>query len=55
MAMQAPPKKRAEPKSQRERFLEAARQAEADESGKAFERAIKKIIRRSKPACRSGS
>lgn len=29
---------------QRERFIEAARKAEADESGKSFEKAFKKIV-----------
>lgn len=31
-------------KSQRERFVETARNAEADESGIPFERALKKIV-----------
>lgn len=31
-------------KSQKERFIETAREVEADESGKAFERALKKVI-----------
>lgn len=41
-----PAKKPPDPKekSQKERFIEAAREAGVDESGKEFERAIKKII-----------
>lgn len=31
-------------KSQKERFIEKARELEADETGEAFERAIKKVI-----------
>ena len=52
----APDKKRsgkappvAKAKSQRERFIEKAREIEADESGKAFERAFKKIIPPARP------
>lgn len=44
------PDKKAKPKkkpsrdlSQKERFIEAARNAEADETGETFERAMKKI------------
>jgi hypothetical protein len=33
-------------KSQRERFIEAAREIGVDESGKEFERAIKKLAQR---------
>jgi hypothetical protein len=32
-------------KEQSERFIAAARELEADESGKAFEKAIKRIVR----------
>lgn len=41
-----PKKIKAKPKekSQRERFIEAARRAEVDETGEAFERAFKKIV-----------
>ncbi|MBO6669610.1 hypothetical protein [Parvibaculum sp.] len=45
------PEKKAKPKkkpdrklSQKERFIEAARAAEADETGETFERTIEKII-----------
>lgn len=31
-------------KPQRERFVEAAKAAEVDESGKAFEKAVKKVV-----------
>ncbi len=47
------PKKKPPPpdeKPQRERFIEAARQAGVDETGEAFERAFKKIV----PPKRSG-
>jgi hypothetical protein len=40
-------KKSAKP-SQAERFVEAARKAEVDESGKAFERAMKKVAKPAK-------
>ncbi len=36
-------------KSQSERFIEAAREAEADETEEGFERAFKKVIHPSKP------
>jgi hypothetical protein len=41
-----PPRKKAgaKPKSQRERFIEAARAQGADESGTAFERAFRSIV-----------
>ncbi len=49
MPKKSPPKP--DEKSQRERFIEAAREAQADESGEAFERAIKKVAQKqaSKP------
>ena len=39
-------------KSQRERFIEAARKVEADETGAKFERAFKKLVppKKGKPA-----
>ena len=37
-------------KSQRERFIDAARESGADESGKEFERAFRKIVPASKKA-----
>jgi hypothetical protein len=40
----AKPKRKRDDKSQKERFIEKAREVEADESGEAFERALKKII-----------
>jgi hypothetical protein len=40
----APPKAKPAEKSQRERFIETARQLEADETGEAFERAFRKIV-----------
>jgi hypothetical protein len=44
----APKKKKAKPKltdkEQSERFIETARSLDADESGKEFERTVKKII-----------
>lgn len=49
------PKKAAQPtKSQRERFMETARDVEADESGKTFERTFKKLIppKKAKPSNR---
>jgi hypothetical protein len=36
--------KRLTPAEQHARFVEAAKKAEADESGKTFERAFKKIV-----------
>ena len=42
MPAKKPPAK--DEKPQRERFIEAARDAEADETGKAFEKAFKKIV-----------
>jgi hypothetical protein len=53
--MAAKPKRKPKPKlsdkEQSERFKEAARKAEADESGEEFERAFRKIVppRRSAP------
>ena len=43
---QAPPKasKKAKEKSQRERFIEAAREVGVDESGDEFERALDQIV-----------
>lgn len=46
--MRKPPPKSDDPK-QSERFIEAARKAEADESGKTFERAFKKIASPKRP------
>lgn len=46
------PKKKPPPKGekpQKERFLEAAKSSGADESGKEFERAVKKIVLPAKP------
>ena len=37
-------------RSQSARFIEAAKKAEADETGKKFERAFKKIVRPNKPS-----
>ena len=37
-------------KAQKARFIEAAKKAEADLSGKEFERAFKKIVKAEKPA-----
>ncbi|MBN8980089.1 MAG: hypothetical protein J0I29_02265 [Rhizobiales bacterium] len=34
-----------EAKTQRERFIETAREIDADESGKQFEKAFKKVVR----------
>ncbi len=55
--MAKPKRKEEQPeKSQRERFIETAREVEVDESGEAFERAIKKIAVKSvKPSPRNGS
>jgi hypothetical protein len=44
MAKQTRPKRPSAAKSQRARFIDAARQAEADESGKQFEKAFGKIV-----------
>jgi hypothetical protein len=44
-------KKKKEPKDERaqsERFIEAARKSGADESGKKFEKALKKIMKSAK-------
>ena len=41
--------KRLKAADQRARFIEAAKKAEADESGKAFEKAFKKIVKAEKP------
>ena len=40
----AKPKPKPDDKSQKERFIETARELEADESGKAFDRAFKRIV-----------
>ena len=40
----AKPKLKQDEKAQSERFIEKARELEADMSGKAFERALKKIV-----------
>jgi hypothetical protein len=45
-AKKPPPK---DEKPQKQRFMEAAKAAEVDESGKAFERAVKRIARPAKP------
>jgi hypothetical protein len=37
------------PEEQRALFMDAAKKAEADESGKKFERAFKKIVKAEKP------
>jgi hypothetical protein len=37
-------------KSQRERFIETARELEADETGEAFERAFNKIVPPKRPS-----
>lgn len=39
-----PPKPQASSKAQHARFVEAAREAGADETGKEFERAFRKIV-----------
>jgi hypothetical protein len=39
-----PPKPQAASKAQHARFVKAAREAEADETGEAFERAFRKIV-----------
>lgn len=43
-----PPDKKVS-KTQRERFIETAREIDADESGEAFERAVEALIPPSKP------
>ena len=45
----AKPKKHDDEKTQKERFIETARELEADETGEAFERALKKIMPPAKP------
>ena len=40
-AKKPPPK---DEKPQKQRFMEAAKAAEVDESGKAFERAVRKVV-----------
>ena len=47
-AKKPPPK---DEKPQRERFMEAAKDVQADESGKEFERAVKKVV----PPAKSGA
>jgi hypothetical protein len=51
------PKKKVDPKetpeAQHKRFKEAAREHEADESGKEFDRAFKKIVPPQSPAPKS--
>jgi len=44
------PKKKLTPTEQSARFIEAAKKAEADETGKKFERVFKKIVPPKKPA-----
>jgi hypothetical protein len=39
-----PKEKKTEEKPQRERFIEAAREVGVDESGKEFERALKRLV-----------
>jgi hypothetical protein len=41
--------KRKKAKTQRDRFIEAAKKTGADESGKPFEMALKKIVKGKKP------
>ncbi len=52
-AKKPPPK---DEKPQRERFIDAAREIEADESGKSFERAFKKAVPNARPPkdCKAG-
>ncbi len=40
----AKPKRKPDDKAQKKRFIEKARDLKADESGKGFERALKKIL-----------
>lgn len=47
MPKRKPPPK--DEKPQRERFLEAAKDVEAESTGKAFERAVRKIVPPAKP------
>jgi len=44
------PKAAPDTRPQRQRFMEAARKSGADESGEAFERALKKIISPKRPS-----
>jgi hypothetical protein len=44
------PKKRKSKSDQSSRFIEAAKKTGADESGKSFEKAFKKIVKAEKPA-----
>ena len=46
MPAKKPPPKNEKP--QKQRFMEAAKAAEVDESGKAFERAVKRVVPRAK-------
>lgn len=46
MSKQKPPTE--DEKPQKERFIEAARESGADESGKEFERAFRKIVKPAK-------
>ena len=43
------PKLKPDDKAQSERFIEKAREIEADESGKMFERTLKKVIKPKEP------
>jgi hypothetical protein len=45
-AKKPPPK---DEKPQKDRFKEAAREAEADQSGKTFEKAFTKVVKPAKP------
>ena len=46
----AKPKRKQDDKAQSERFIEKARELEADETGKAFKRALKKVLPRKRAA-----
>ncbi len=49
MSKKSVPKKKVPQKlSQKEKFIEYAREVEADESGETFNRALKKIVKKSK-------
>lgn len=45
----AKPKRKQDDKAQSKRFIEKARETEADETGEDFERAFKKIVPPKKP------
>ena len=47
MSKDKKPRKKPKPKlSQKEKFIEYARSVESDESGEAFERTLKKIVKK---------